>query len=289
MILVVGATGQLGSKIVRRLLDARRAVRILARPGSAYEPLAALGAEVRLGDLKDRASLDAACAGIDTVITTANTARRGGGDNVETVDAQGTSALIDAAAASGVRHFIYVSVLGARPDSPVPFLAAKARNEQHLRDSGMSWTILAPNAFMQSWPAMVVGVPALAGQPVTIVGEGRRKHTFVSEDDVASFAIAAVDNPAALDQTVPIGGPEGLSWRDVVAIYEKVTGRTLPVRYVAPGHPVPGIPEAVLPILAGLDAYDTVFETSEPAGRFNVRLTPLETIARAQAAGGSAH
>lgn len=52
---------------------------------------------------------------------------------------------------------------------------------------------------------------------------------------------------------------------------------------------MPGIPEPVLPILAGLDAYDTVFETSEPAGLFNVRLTPLETIARDQAAGGPAH
>jgi hypothetical protein len=47
----------------------------------------------------------------------------------------------------------------------------------------MTWTILAPNAFMESWPAMVVGMPAMAGQPVTIVGEGRRQHTFVSERD----------------------------------------------------------------------------------------------------------
>lgn len=128
MILVVGATGQLGSKVVRGLIAKKEPVRILARPASAYQPLANVGAEVVFGDLADPPSLLAACKDIDTVISTANSARRGGSDTVETVDSHGTQSLIDAAAAAGVRHFIYVSVLGVNPNSPVPFLAAKARS-----------------------------------------------------------------------------------------------------------------------------------------------------------------
>jgi uncharacterized protein YbjT (DUF2867 family) len=284
MILVVGATGQLGSKVVRGLLAKRKPVRILARPASAYQPLADLGAQVAFGDLTDPPSLAAACQGIDTVVSTANSARRGGADNVETVDSRGTQNLIDAAAAVGVRHFIYVSVLGVNVNSPVPFLAAKARSEEQLRASGMKWTILAPNAFMESWPARVIGIPASEGRPATIIGEGRARHMFVAEDDVAAFILAAVDNPDAHDRHVPIGGPQPLSWIDVAAIYERVLGRKVDLVHAAPGQPVPGIPPPVLPILAALDTYETVFDTGVSAGAFGVALTPLEDVARRQVA-----
>jgi NADH dehydrogenase len=284
MILVVGATGQLGFKITSGLLARSRDVRVLARPASAYQQAQQLGADVVLGDLKDRPSLDAACAGVETVITTANSVRRGGEDTVSSVDANGTRSLIEAAKAAGVRRFVYTSVLGAAPDSPVPFLAAKAANEAHLRGSGMAWTVLAPNAFMESWPARVVGAPALAGAPVVIVGEGRRRHTFVAEDDVAAFAVAAVDSPHAVNQRVAIGGPEALSWRDVVALYERVVGRPLEMRFVRAGEPVPGLPPAVLPLFASFDTYDSVFDTQQTASLFGITLTSLETVARRQAA-----
>ena len=285
MILVAGATGQLGSKIARALLMKGNRVRILARGGSDVAALQAAGAEVALGDLKDRGSLDRACAGIATVVTTANTAKRGGDDTIAAVDDAGTKALVDAARGAAVTHFVYTSVLGATPASPVPFLAAKARSEEYLRASGMAWTVLAPNAFMESWPVRVVGMPALNGQPITLLGEGRRRHTFVSEDDVAAFAVTAVDHPAAANQHLPIGGPQALSWRDVVAVYERVLGRTLEVRFVPPGTPVPGIPAPVLPILASLDGYDTDFDAAPVAARFGITLTPLEQVARAQVAG----
>jgi NADH dehydrogenase len=256
-------------------------VRVFVRPGSDAGAYASGLADVVRGDLRDRASLDAACEGMVTVITTANSARRTGADNVETVDLNGTHSLIDAAAAAGVEHFIYTSVLGVKPDSPVPFLAAKARNEAHLRSSGMTWTILAPNAFMESWPAMVVGKPAAAGQPAIIVGEGRRKHTFVSERDVASFGVTAVTHPLARNRHIPIGGPEALSWRDAAAVYERVLGHPVEVRSVPPGTPIPGIPPAVLPMLAALDTYETVFDAGAVAAEFGIRLTPLSEIAGA--------
>lgn len=290
MILIVGATGRLGGSIARALVERGRSVRALVRSDAGERALREIGAEVVRGDLRDVSSLAAACAGVETVVTTANSARRSGADTVEAVDLAGTRSLIDAAVAAGVHRFVYTSVLGADPQHPAPFMAAKGANGAHLQASGMSWTILAPNAFQESWPAVVVGAPALEGRPIAIVGEGRRRHTFVAEADVAAFALAALEHEAAVNRVIPIGGPEALSWRDVVGIYERVLGRPLPVRFVPPGELVPGIPPAVLPFLAALDSYDSVFDAQTIAAEFGVRLTPLEDVARAQlAAGPAAH
>ena len=263
MILVVGATGQLGGTIARRLMAGGQKVRVLVRPATDAGAYGAGVCEVARGDLRDRASLDEACKGIATVVTTANSARRGGGDTVDTVDLNGTRSLIDAAKAAGVQHFVYTSVLGVTPDSPAPFLAAKAKNEAHLRASGMTWTILAPNAFMESWPAMVVGMPAMAGKPVTIVGDGQRKHTFVSERDVASFGVAAVTHPAARNRHIPIGGPEALSWRDAPPSTSGCWGiRGGPIRRT--GHADSGNPRrrAALPRRAGQVRHELRRETN---------------------------
>ena len=292
MILVVGATGVLGGMITRRLLEQRKDVRILVRHHSPSEELArqgmatlaqlliGAGAQPVYGDMKDRASLGRACEGIETVITTASSALRGGEDNVETVDRQGNRGLIDAAKAAGVKQFIFTSVLGADVNNPLPFVQAKAETEAYLRESGMPYTILAPNFFMESWVGLVVGMPLRAGQPVTLVGEGRRKHSFVSARDVVAFAVAAIGHPAAMSQRLVIGGPEPLSWRDVVATFERVLGYEIPVQFISPGEPVPGVPEFVAQMLPALETFDSSVPMRETARTFGVELTPLETFAR---------
>ncbi len=280
MILVVGATGNLGSTVTRMLLAQGQPIRILVRSQSNYQPLADAGAQVVLGDLKQRSSLDAACEGVDTVITTANSAARGGEDTVQTVDLQGNRNLIDAAKAAGVKQFIFVSVLTADPNSPIPFLQAKGKTEDALRASGIPYTILAPNGFMEVMVAGVVGMPAMMGQPVTIVGGGRRKHSFISVSDVAAFMLAAIGNPAAINQKLLLGGPQSLSFRDAVAIYERVLGHQIQVRSVAPGEPVPGLPQMVAQLLAALDTYDSPLDMTQTARTFGIQLTPLEEVAR---------
>ena len=280
MILVAGATGQLGSLVTRRLLARGEVVRILVRPGSNFQPLVDLGAQPVFGDLKDRASLAAACEGVDVVVTTANSAARGGANTVATVDLLGNRSLVDAAKAAGVKQFVFTSALGADPARPVPFLRAKGETEQYLRASGMTYTILAPNIFMEVWVPMLVGQAALEGRPVTLVGEGRRRHSFVSVDDVAAFAVAAVGHPRAMNQTIVIGGPEPVTWRDIVAAYERSLGRGIEVRAIPPGQPLPGLPDVVSQLAAGMDAYDSPLDMAETAAEFGVRLTPLEQFVR---------
>lgn len=280
----------LGGIITQTLLGQGKDVRILVRHNSPSEAMAAqgmatsaqtlidAGAQPVYGDLKDRASLDRAVAGVDTVITTANSVLRGGEDTVETVDLHGNLNLIAAAQAAGVGHFIFTSVLGADSSSLIPLIRNKAQAETALRESGISTTILAPNLFAEVWIGAVVGAPLRAGQPVTLVGEARRKHAFVSLVDVAAFAVAAVDNPAARSATIPIAGPQGLSWREVVAQAGQVLGQELPVVFVQPGEPVPFVPEAVQQSLAVQNTYDSVIPMGEIAAAYGVTLTPIAEV-----------
>lgn len=77
---------------------------------------------------------------------------------------------------------------------------------------------------MDLLPVAVVGVPALAGQSVTLVGEGRRLHSLVSMSDVAKYAVAVLDHPDSAGQTLTIGGPHPVSWLDVIAAFERELG-----------------------------------------------------------------
>jgi uncharacterized protein YbjT (DUF2867 family) len=279
MILVVGATGQLGGLIVRTLLERGRPVRALVRnaPGAAPVPA---GAETVVGDLKDPESLAAACRGVSAVVTTANSVGRAGADTVESVDRRGNHNLLEAAAAAGVRRFVFTSALGASPESPVPFLQAKAETEQRLRASGMDWTILRPNLFMDTWVPAVVGGPALAGEPVTIVGKGRRRHSFVAAQDVAAYAVAALDHQQAVGRELMIGGAEPRSWQDVVETFEQALGREVPTRSVPLGTSVPGLPDAVSGVLTALETYDSPLDMTESSRTFGVLPSTLRDFVR---------
>src|SRR5947209_6778324 len=281
MILVIGSTGNLGSIITQMLLAQEKPIRILIRPTSNYQPFLEAGAQAVLGDLKDSPSLDLACQGIDTIITTANSGFRGGDDTPETVDLQGNRHLIDAAKAAGVKQLIFVSTIMADPNSPIPIARAKGKTEEYLRTSGVPFTIIAPNAYMEMSLVGFVGMPAMQGQTVYIVGEGRRKHSFISMHDVAAFLLAVIDDPAAINQKLLLGGPQALSFEDAVAIYKQVLGREITVAHAVPGEPVPGMPDVVAQFLGGFDLFESPMDSTELARTFGVRLTPLEEVARA--------
>jgi uncharacterized protein YbjT (DUF2867 family) len=292
MDLVVGATGLLGGAIAMRLLEEGTAVRVLLRRDSPSEGLGAMGmatpadtllaagAEAAYGDLKDPGSLREALRGVRRVVTTANSAVRPPPDTVRTVEFDGNRALVDAAAAEGVEHLVFTSALGADPESPVPFLAGKGATERHLRERGVGYTILAPDVFMEIWIPTVVGQAVAAGRSVTLVRDASRRHSYVSMRDVAAYAVAALDHPAARDATLAIGGPEPLTWRDVVAAYERVLDRQIDVALVAPGEPIPGVPDAMLPLLANLEQYDSPIDMNETARTFGIAPTPLEAVLR---------
>src|SRR5687768_871908 len=288
MNLVVGSTGLLGGLITRMLLDKNAPVRVLVRSGAAAAQPALSkaegAAEAFHGDLKDRASLDAACAGVTTVITTANSAQRGGDDNVASVDLEGNASLIAAAKNAGVKQFIFVSAAAVDESSPVPLFAAKARAEKVLRESGMNWTVVAPHAFMDIWFPMIIGSALGAGKPVPLVGGGKRRHSFIAVQDVAAFAVAAAGNPAVMNRRLVLGGPEALSWTEIVEKMSQILGRQLEVQNIAPGSPIPTLPPPIDQVIgnlaASLEQQDVVLDTTQIARELGVTLTPAETVLR---------
>jgi NADH dehydrogenase len=232
MNLVVGATGFLGGEICRRLGAAGKPVRAFVRPGAdpaRVEAVRATAAEVAEGDLQDPDSLAAACRGVEAVFSTATTIARPAGD-IRRVDLEGQTALIDAAVAAGVRHFVFASVSGHVPDDN-PLIQAKRAVEKHLTSSGLTYTILRPGVFMEVWLTPLLGFDYAAGN-VTVYGAGRNPISYISLGDVAEFAVRSLDNPAAANATLELGGPEALSPHDVVHIFEEVAGRSFQVHHV---------------------------------------------------------
>ena len=234
MNLVIGATGLLGGEICRQLRQAGKPVRALTRATAdpvKVEQLKRSGATLVQGDLKDRVSLDAACRGVATVITTASTTfSRQAGDSIQTVDLEGQVRLVDAAKAAGVSRFVYVSY-SHQINVDCPLTTAKRSVEAHLQRSGMTYTILAPSVFMEVWLSPALGFdPAKAR--ARIYGSGRNPISWISLGDVARFAALSVDQPSARNATIESGGPAALSPLEVVRIFEQVGGRAFRVEHV---------------------------------------------------------
>ena len=225
MNLVVGVSGLAGTEICRKLIEEGKAVRALVRISTdpaKQDRLKNLGASLMDGDLKDPGTLEAACRGISTVISTASaTFSRQPGDSIESVDSQGQLSLLRAATAAGVRHFIFVSFPPLREDFALQ--RAKRAMETALEASGLSYTVLQPTFFTEVWLSPVVGFDA-ANASARIYGAGQNKIRWISYFDVARFAAASGDNPAARNCVIKLGGPEALSPLQVVQIFEQTGG-----------------------------------------------------------------
>jgi len=221
-ILLVGATGLLGPEICKQLKATGNEVRALIRPTSdpaKRESLSQLGVELIDGDLKDAASLARACAGVQGVISTASsTLSRQAGDSIETVDGRGQLALVDAARQAGVARFVFVSFRDT-PRIQFPLTAAKRAVERALRASGMGYTIIQASYFMEVWLTPALGFDAAQGK-VRVYGDGSRSISWISYRDVARAAATAVADDAALNIVVELGGPQPLSPREVVRMFE---------------------------------------------------------------------
>ena len=234
MILVVGATGFLGSEICRQLTEKGKSVTALVRttsdPGK-IDNLKKLGAKLVYGDLKDRASLDRACQGISTVISTASTTiSQQPDDSIPGVDRDGQRSLIDAAAATGVSRYIFIS-FSSNMNMDSPLVAAKRSVEAHLAQSGMIYTVLRPSYFMEAWLSPMIGFD-FPNAKAQIYGDGTNGISWISLPDVASFTVAALDNATAENAVIELGGPEALSPLAVVHLFEMKMGRRFEIQHI---------------------------------------------------------
>jgi uncharacterized protein YbjT (DUF2867 family) len=290
MILVVGASGRLGSQVAQLLLKRGTTVRVMSRDVSKLEKLTVLGAEPVRADLRNPSSLIHACRNVDKVVAAAHAFIAEGDNTPSSVDDAGNRHLIDACRSANVQHIVFTSVHDARADHRVDFFRIKFKIEEYLRGSGLSHTILRPTAFMEFWAALI-GQPIVEKGRTTIFGRGMNPVNFVSVADVAQFALIALEDPTLRNQVIEIGGPENLSLDQVAEIFERVTGASarkshvpLPVMRVMAALMRPLNPSLSRQIAAGvyMDTEDQTLDMKETLKRFSVSLTRLEDVVRAQ-------
>jgi NADH dehydrogenase len=289
-ILVAGATGLLGSEICRQLSVAGKDVRGLVRSSSSPEKVSRLqsfGVETIQGDVRNRSSLDRACEGVTHVITTVSAvpfSYEPGVNDLQTTDLEGTTNLIEAAKARGVSQFIFTSISGnANIDSPIQ--RANREVERRLKESGLVYTILQPSFFMEVWLSPAVGFDAVNAK-ASISGKGENPISWIAIQDVAQFAVASLDHPAAQNATLKLGGPDAISPAQVVKIFEEASGRPFELQFVpeealeaqqaAASDPMQQSFSALMRFYAAGD----LIEMSDTLQTFPVQLTTLREYAR---------
>ena len=291
MILVVGATSALGRKVVRTLLASGEEVRAMTRALAKVDELKALGARPIRGNLADPESLEFAVRGARVVVASAHSILGRGHESSEAVDDAGHRSLIDAAKAAGVEHFIYMSVFQASPDHPIDFWRTKARVERYLQDSGMTYTIVRPTAFMDTHAYMLIGKAVIEGKRVMLTGKGRNPRNMVASEDVAKVVVGALRIPSLRGEIIDVGGPQNVSGHDVVEIFERVSGRKAKVGHI----PIPvakAMSRAIRPIHPGVSTIlhsavisETTDQTFDPAvlrTKVPITLTTLESWAKSR-------
>ena len=321
-ILVVGSTGQLGTAVVDRLRARHGAqrVRALVRPTSPRE-FESDGVELAFGDLREPESLTAACQGMATVVATANAVVPRVPGSFEEVESTGYDNLIDACKAEGVKRIVFMSVVPTPHDKSVTTFRLKRQIEQRIQGSGLAYSIFRGDFFMDDWFALMgssiplrgakahtlrrpfwfaKGFMRFAGSAIDkrgiilVPGDGKSRHTPVALDDVASILAAAAAAPETGENLIEnLGGPEILSWHDVVAIFSRVLGKPLKMMHTPARvyRVAADVLETMSPPAGNLMAMswvaamsDTAFDGKPLAERFGVKLTTAEEFLRAKAA-----
>jgi uncharacterized protein YbjT (DUF2867 family) len=236
MILVVGATGMVGSEVCERLVTQGKKVGALVRPSAdaaKVKRLEVLGVELLQGDLREPATLEAACRHSEVVISTASAVPftyEAGVNDIQTTDLNGMRSLLAAARSARVKRFVYMS-FSANINIAFPLQKAKRIVEHELKQSGLAYTILRPSYFMEAWLAPVMGFDP-ANAKATIYGIGGKPVSYVSYHDVAAFLVRSLEAPAAKNATLELGGPQAISQLGVVDIFERTAHCRFDVRFV---------------------------------------------------------
>jgi NAD(P)H dehydrogenase (quinone) len=253
MIVVTGASGQLGHAIVEKLVERVPAQHIAAnsRDPDKAKSLARLGVRLRAGDFSQPESLSHAFEGATQVLIVSSNARATGGDTL----AQHRAAIV-AARAAGARRIVYTSHMACSATSAFPPMHDHAATEAMLADSGVAWTSLR-HGFYASSGIMLMG-DALNSGVIETPADGRISWT--AHADLAEVAAIVLANEGLFDgPTPPLTGSEALNFDDVAKISSEVLGKpvihkTLTNDELKAKIAARGLPDVVLKITLGLYA-----------------------------------
>jgi len=307
---VTGADGFVGRRLLPRLRDAGYAVRGVVRSPRQADLLQRAGYEAALADVRDPDALRGAFAGAHAVVHLVAILRERSGQTFAAVNRDGAAQAASAARAADVERFVHLSALGASPDAS-RYLRSKWAGEEAVRSSGVRWVIFRPSIFLAPgggaaaqfadvvrfgpWYPFVLTVGGRAlflrlaslTPVVPVLGSGRYRSMPVALDDVLPAVVAAIDRPAVVGRVFEIGGPEVVTYNDIV----DTTARVLRVRRRRV-HLPPALSRAVVRAFALLpdppitgDEAQALFEenlcdNTAAVATFGLRLRPFDAAMR---------
>ena len=217
MILVTGASGNAGGAVLKEVLKTNKPVKGMYRsPADAAKASVEVGAVI--ADFADRGSLGRALEGVEAVYLVCSPVR-------ELVELEGN--MVDACQAAGVRHVVLNSALGAG-DYPKSFPSWHRRVEDKLSASGLDYTILRPNSFMQN--ILTYYASSIRTEGAFYAAMGNARTSFIDVRDVAAVAARTLTSPGHAGKTYELNGPEALTYGEVAEKITQASGRR--VQYV---------------------------------------------------------
>jgi len=249
MIIVTGASGNAGGAVLKEVLKTNKPVKAMYRsPADAAKATHDAGAVI--ADFADKPSLGRALDGVDAVYLVCSPVR-------ELVELEGN--MVDACREAGVRHVVLNSALGAG-DYPKSFPGWHRRVEDKLKASGLDYTILRPNSFMQN--ILTYYAPSIRTQGAFYAAMGNARTSFIDVRDVAAVAARTLTSPGHAGKTYELNGPEALTYREVAEKITQASGRRvqyvdIPVAQQKQAILDQHLPEWLVTALLDLQAYYT--------------------------------
>ncbi len=256
MILITGATGTTGREIVEELRKGgATGVRALVRDPARAGVVRDAGFETVAGDFERPESLAAALEGVERALLLTP-------PTPQTFELQRN--FIEAAKRAGVKHVVKLSAIGADSASPEGFGKWHGQSEEFLKSSGLEWTMLQPNFFMQNLLGQARQVAA-TGSVFQPVGDARA--SFVDTRDIAAVVARTLTEEGHEGQTYVLTGPEALSYHDVAAKLSEAAGRTIGYVPISPEQFREGALAAGLPewLVAALERLNELFASGRAA------------------------
>lgn len=282
-VLVAGATGYLGGHVVAELKRRGHWVRALARDRARLGPLGAQADDVFLGRITDPATLAHVCDGVEAVFSSVGITRQRDGPTFRDVDYQGNLNLLEVALAARVRRFVYVSIFDGEALRGLAIVGAHEDFVARLRAAPIASTVLRPTGYFSDINEFL---KMARGGRAWVFGDGRTRMNPISGADLAVTAADAVERGEA---TVPVGGPEALTIRQIAETAFAAVGKPPRIRSLPLGM-MRAATSLVRPFsrhTADLLAFQTAVLTRDMVAPATGSLTLLEHFRR-ELAGASA-
>jgi uncharacterized protein YbjT (DUF2867 family) len=234
-ITVFGGTGFLGRRIVETLAAQGHAVRIgTRRPGGEAARRVADGAAPAAGalrpvkaDVLDPASVRAAVAGADAAVNAVGHWLEKGAASFEAVHVEGARRVAEAASEAGVARLVHLSGIGSDPEASSPYVRSRGRGEVAVREAFPAATIFRPSAMFAAQEGLVAALESLVRRApvIPLFGRGLTRLQPVHADDVAMAAARALDQNWTAGRVLELGGPDIVTYRELVAQVMRAGGR----------------------------------------------------------------